>query len=102
METALYLLKITTLLAANWLVANALSWLLTEWKRPLFKFKPFSCRPCMSFWLTCITGAPLVLFIADEWQYRSGAVITFLLALTVLLSAFLNYVIINSKIQINE
>lgn len=98
METLIYLIQITALLAANWLVAKYLSWVLTEWKRPLFQFKPFSCRPCLSFWLTCGMGAPLVVYIADEWH----DVITYLLALAVVLSAFLNYIVINSKIQINE
>lgn len=98
METALYLTTTITLLAANWLVAKYLSWLLTEWKRPLFSFKPFSCRACLSFWLTCGTGA---LLIRHAIPYREDT-ITALLALAVLLSAFINYVIIQSKIQINE
>lgn len=97
-----YLLKITMLLAANWLVANWLGWLLTEAKRPLFNFKPFNCRPCLTFWLTNLLGAPLAVYLAAEWQNRSGDLIAFLFGAVVILSAFLNYYIIKSKIQINE
>lgn len=102
MDITIYLIQISTLLAANWLVARKLSWLLTEWKRPLFPLKPFNCRPCLSFWLTCGFGAFVTFYIADEWQYRSGAVITYLLAACVFLSALINYLTLNNKIKIYE
>lgn len=102
MELTIYLIKITLLLAANWLVARGLSWTLTEWKRPLFQLKPFNCRPCLSFWLTCGFGALTAWYIAAEWQHRSGALITYLLAAVVALSALINYLTLNNKIKIYE
>lgn len=57
----------------------------------------------MSFWLTNLLGAPLVALLSDQWQgFRSGVVIAYLLTAVVVLTALLNYIIINSKIKIDD
>lgn len=102
MELTIYLAEITVLLAVNMLTGSYIGWVLTEWRRPVFAFKPFNCRPCLTFWATIATGLPLAAHIADEWNYRSGSVILYLLVAVVVLTAFINFLVINNKIQIYE
>ena len=79
------------LIIVNAVAANYLGWLLTEWKRPLFNFKPFSCRPCLTFWLTLAMGAAII--------YLCGSAVV---AAAVLSTALTNYFIIKSKIKTYE
>lgn len=96
MEALIYFIGSAALTAANVLISNVLGWVFTEWKRPVFNVKPFSCRPCLTFWFTA--GFGMVIAVA---QSRDG--VTFwLLALIAFLSGLINFYYIQSKIKINE
>ncbi len=45
-------------------IATVLGWLFTEYREPLFKFKPFNCRPCLTFWLSVLANAIVGLIIS--------------------------------------
>lgn len=96
METIRYTAALAGLLVCNGLIANALSWVLTEWKRPVFNFKPFNCRPCLSFWLTLACGFWLVPCYGFDDTVRGAIVVVLVLV------GLFNYIIIKSKIQIHE
>lgn len=88
---ALEYLQLAALLVCNVLVMNALSWLVTEYKKPLFKVKPFSCRECMAFWLT--SGGGFALWVADGRHWFDGIAVA-------VLAGLVNFYYLKSKIQI--
>lgn len=52
MEAIIFLTGVAAVLAAVALLAHLLGWVLTEVTRLPWAFKPFNCRPCLTFWLT--------------------------------------------------
>jgi len=76
---------------SNAMIANALGFIFTEGWRPLFNFKPFNCRPCLTFWFTLWGGCLISGYLGEP-----------LYCLLAAASAFVNYQIINSKIEIYE
>lgn len=83
-------ITIILLLTANILTSNALGYLATL--KPWPNVKPFNCRECFTFWLTVIGGA-LIAYDREAWA---------LILFAGLLSAFLNYFYITSKIKVYE
>lgn len=57
------LLKYAGATGLNALLAFTLGWLLTEFRRPLFNFKPFNCRPCLTFWLSFVLSVVVYRFV---------------------------------------
>lgn len=55
METAIFLLVVTAIMAVMSLLAFIAGWFLTEVIIHPLNFKPFNCRPCLTFWLTVLT-----------------------------------------------
>lgn len=50
-----YLLAPALMMLISWYLSKYL----TEDRKPLFPFKPFNCRPCLTFWLTlCLCLIP--------------------------------------------
>ena len=83
------------------MAAARLGYLFTERFRPLFGFKPFNCRPCLTFHLTWLlmTGTMLAFAKAGCAVNRYNAVFVLL---TTLLAAFLNFFMAKKEIKITE
>lgn len=91
MEETLYFVGATAL---NALIAYVLGWLFVEFRRPVFNFKPFNCRPCFTFWASMfISIAVYRLVLGLPWH---GA--TFL----ALLPSFALFLHLKSKFKIYE
>ncbi len=54
MDTLIFLIGVTAIIAVNSLIAFVLGWLLTEVIILPLNFKPFNCRPCLTFWVTAL------------------------------------------------
>lgn len=63
METLIFLVGVTAIVALNALLAFTLGWLFTEVVRLPLNFKPFTCRPCLTFWFTVVLGIVLALIL---------------------------------------
>lgn len=88
---ALKYIQLAAVLLVNFQVMRALSWLMTEYKKPLIKVKPFSCRPCLAFWLTAMGG--FALWVVDGRHWFDGVTVA-------ALSGLVNYYRTKSKIKI--
>jgi len=55
METLIFLIGVTAIMAVISLLSFVMGWLLTEVIRLPFNFKPFNCRPCLTLWITVIS-----------------------------------------------
>lgn len=64
METLIFLIGVTAILAVIGLAAFVLGWLFTEVVRPVLSFKPFNCRPCLTFWLTVLLSIVYALIVS--------------------------------------
>lgn len=96
MDTLLTVCGITAMYALNVLIMYVLAWFVTEVVHLPWKVKPFTCRGCMAFWLTLAGGLVLAFVIRDDAYGR------YALAGYAVLTAFLNFLYIKSKYQINE
>lgn len=81
----------TIALALNSLLANKIAPVLVRWASPFLKFKPFTCRECLTFWLTMAGGTALV-FVHPSYMFGVAAI----------LAAFVNFFYTKSIIQIYE
>lgn len=63
MDTLIFLVGVTAIVTLNALLAFTLGWLFTEVVRLPLKFKPFTCRPCLTFWFTVVLGVVLALIL---------------------------------------
>lgn len=106
MDTIVLSLKVFAALAFNALIMYVLAWLLTEKLRPVIDRKPFNCRECTAFWLTCIGGVVVSLVmlrrggVLPTSEARNfGRLMVF--GASVLLG-LVNYLHVKSKIKINE
>lgn len=103
METQLFCIAVAAVYAVNFLVAWALAWAFTEFRGPLFRFKPFNCRGCMSFWLTFLPGLWLARLLSGPIEVDTvRQVIAFLLYGVAFLSALINYLYIKIKFKVYE
>lgn len=55
------------LIACNLLVASDLARFHTEFRKPLFSVKPFTCGPCLTFWYTLIGGFIVAACLGWHW-----------------------------------
>lgn len=74
MDTLIFLIGVTAIIALNSLVAFALGWLLTEVFILPLNFKPFNCRPCLTFWLTALLNFVFAWLVAPYF-IRHGLVV---------------------------
>lgn len=89
METIILIVVLLAIL----LLSNALGYLATL--KPWPNVKPFNCRECLTFWITLIAGG---LF---AWMHNDPGTRAVFFYIAVL-SAFLNYFYITSKIKVYE
>ena len=104
MEAFITVAGIAALFVLNVLISYALAWLLTEKITPI-KVKPFSCRACMSFWLTLVFGLFLAWILIRDQTELQGQAATYgrwFLAGWAFLTALINYLYINAKFKIYE
>jgi hypothetical protein len=106
METVIFLIGITALVVCNALLAYFLGWLFTEVVRLPLNFKPFTCRPCLTFWFTVLQGILLALllmpcFPAAEIPVVRTTVIFGLIGVGVLMG-FINFLYIKLKFRVYE
>lgn len=90
---ALKVLLITALILCNLLVCNDLARFHTEFKKPLFNFKPFTCRECLTFWYTLLGGFIVAAVFGWHWTVAAIAAVGM---------AFFNYYLAKSKIIIES
>lgn len=70
MDTLIFLTGVAAIVAFNSLIAYLFGWLLTEvFKLPL-NFKPFNCRPCLTFWFTVLLNFVLAWVVAPYFMRR--------------------------------
>lgn len=65
METLIFLIGLTALIAAVCFLAFLTGWVLTEVLEPI-KVKPFNCRPCLTFWLSGVFSGILALCVTPN------------------------------------
>lgn len=97
METLNFLFAIAVMICFTILIVRWLSWVLTEYKGPLFHTKPFNCKPCLNFWIGWAGNTALAVYLSRAMD--SKVIPLVLIALFIALS---NYFYINSKTTINE
>ena len=105
METLITVAGIAALYLLNALLAYVLAWLLTEKIKPVFNFKPFTCRGCMSFWFTFIFGSVMAVIVVDQETQltgTAGAFARWFLYGWAFLTGIINYLYINAKFKIYE
>lgn len=104
MEQVLQACGVAALYFGNALIMYALGWLLTEVFALPWKFKPFNCRECLTFWLTAVGGVVLAMLVPRHLSVcQDGRVLlsTGLTGVSVLLG-LTNFLYVKSKIQIYE
>jgi len=85
------------------LAANALAYLLTEVRRPLLPFKPFTCWGCLAFWLTTLIGVVLAFQLAPTYRHpETQTVAAYGFAGASVLLGLVNYLWVKSKYQVYE
>ena len=78
------------------LLSNKIGDLLTRKTDPLLNFRPFNCRPCLTFWLTFLLGS-LISIIATSEDFARLALIA-----QSAVVGLINYVVTKSKFKIYE
>lgn len=85
------------------LITWVLAWVVAEKLPRVIPFKPFNCRPCLTFWLTLLGCGGFILAFAqlltDYAPYR--LVVLALLPLAFLI-AFILFLIVKSKFTVYE
>lgn len=106
METLIFLFGVAALLVVNALVAFLLGYVFTEVVRLPLSFKPFTCRPCLTFWFTVLLGVVLACFITPYFpgvevaQVRT--VVRFGLILAGALMGLISYLYIKLKFKVYD
>jgi hypothetical protein len=106
MDTLIFLAGVTAIIAANSLTAFVSGWLLTEVVMLPLNFKPFNCRPCLTFWLTVLFDFILALTAAPHFM-RRGLVsdrltLIYGIAGIGVLAGFINFLYLKLKFRIYD
>lgn len=106
MDTLIFLIGVTAIVALNSLIAFVLGWLLTEVIILPLNFKPFNCRPCLTFWFTVLLNFVLAWIVAPYF-IRRGLVLDRLtliygIAGVGVLAGFINFQYIKLKFRIYD
>jgi hypothetical protein len=106
MEALFFLIGVTEVMLLIVFVARELGWLFTEVIRLPLNFKPFNCRPCLTFWFTvaiCIAYSFIIAPVFIERGIISDA-ITGYYSLTGIgfLLGYINYLSIKLKFKIYD
>lgn len=103
MNTTDFMVLSTTIYLSNALISNYLGRKIGDAEKPFLNFKPFNCAGCLSFWFTFFFGIGWAFFFTkDVPQEAYKLQLRYALAVWGLGTGILNYLSINSKIQINE
>lgn len=106
MDTLLFLIGVTAIIAFNYLIAYVLGWLLTEVIILPWNVKPFNCRPCLTFWFTVLLNFVLSWIVAPYF-IRRGLVsdrLTLIYGITGVgvLTGLINFLYIKLKFRIYD
>jgi len=106
MDTLIFLLGVTALIALSSLTAFVLGWLLTQVIRLPLRFKPFNCRPCLTFWFTVALNFALAWAVAPCFMQRGLVLdrLTLMYGFTCIgvLAGFINFLYIKQKFRIYD
>ena len=106
MSTFIFSFLVLLALLCNTLIMYVLAWLLTEKIKLRITVKPFSCRECLSFWLTLLGGIVIAFAILKRGPvFPTVQAQQFARLIVVYAAAFLgfvNYLYIKSKFKIYE
>ena len=106
MDTLIFLTGVTAIIALNSLIAYVLGWLLTEVVRLPLNFKPFNCRPCLTFWFTVLLNYILSWLVAPYFACRGLVVngLTLIYGITGIgvLTGLINFLYIKLKFKIYD
>lgn len=106
METLIFLTGVAAIVAANALVAYVLGWLFTEVLRLPLNFKPFTCRPCLTFWFTSVMGIAVSLFLTPYFPGTEilpvRTIVLFGLIGAGILTGLINFLYIKLKFRIYD
>lgn len=70
MDTWIFLIGVTAMIAVNSLIAYALGWLFTEVIILPMNFRPFNCTQCLTFWFTVLLDFALAWIVAPCFLRR--------------------------------
>ena len=73
MDTLIFLIGVSAIVALNSLIAYTLGWLFTEVILLPLNFKPFNCRPCLTFWFTALLNFAFAWIVAPYFIRRGLA-----------------------------
>ncbi|CCZ05902.1 unknown [Odoribacter sp. CAG:788] len=106
MNTVIFLSGVAAIVAFNAFIAFTLGWLFTEVIRLPLNFKPFTCRPCLTFWFTVIQGVILALILTPYFPWAENlqvsTVIRFGLIGVGVLTGLINFLYIKLKFKIYD
>lgn len=106
MEALFFLIGVTAVMLINIFIAYVLGWLFTEVIRMPFNFKPFNCRPCLTFWLTVVISITYSFIVTPLFIQRGiiSDAMTGYYALVCIgfLLGFINYLFIKLKFKIYD
>lgn len=101
MDAIFFLLGVTAIVVVNSFLALLVGWLLTEVFTLPLKFKPFNCRPCLTFWLTLLLDFTLA-WIVRPYFTLDTLTIVYGFAFVGVLAGLVGFLWIKLKYKINE
>lgn len=106
MEIVIFLFCVTAIVVISAFLAYTLGWLFTEVIRLPLNFKPFTCRPCLAFWINVILGVILAFDAAPLFPGADNPdvrfTVTYGLVGVGVLAGFINYLYIKLKFRIYD
>ena len=106
MNTLFFLIGIAAIVAVNSFLAYTLGWLFTEVIILPLNFKPFNCRPCLTFWFTSAIGTAFAELIAPHFPGAADpavyTTVAFGLTGVGLLAGLINFLYIKLKFRIYD
>lgn len=106
MDTLIFLIGITAIMAVMCLAAYVLAWLLTEVVRLPIQVRPFNCRQCLTFWLSVILNAVFAFIVTPTVIQRGitsyASVSLYAIIGVGILMGLLNFLYVKTKFRIYE
>jgi len=102
METMIFLVGITAAIVINTLIAYLLGRILTEVVTLPLDFRPFNCRPCLTFWLTVALNCLLAWTAVPTACVANRLTIIYGIAGAGVLAGLINFLYIKLKFRIYD
>lgn len=107
MQSIIFILIAAALTVVNALMAWSLAYILTEVFALPWKFKPFNCRACLSFWLTLTMGIIWAVVLGIFWggpelSTEARLIIIAGFIAVAFLVGLINYLYIKTKFKVYE